>query len=77
MCSALKDDFIPYLNTIVPILLRTASQEIEIPGNDSIHEFLDDMEVSGLGSQEMNSRMIWIVKFAQMQWKRRLVLVRF
>ena len=45
MCSALKEDFIPYLNTMVPILLHTASQEIEMPGEEALTELLEDMGV--------------------------------
>ena len=45
MCTALKEDFIPYLPTIVPILLKTASQEIEMPAEEDLTEILENMEV--------------------------------
>ena len=45
MSTALKEDFIPYLPTIVPILLKTASQEIEIPEDEELSEILEGMEV--------------------------------
>ena len=45
MCTALKEAFIPYLPTIVPILLKTASQEIEMPAEEDLTEILENMEV--------------------------------
>lgn len=46
MCSALKEDFLPYVDMIVPILLKTAKQEVETP--DAYDAFLDEFEVCGL-----------------------------
>ena len=31
MCTALKEDFVPYLDMIIPLLLKTANQEVEAP----------------------------------------------
>lgn len=45
MSGALKEDFIPYLPTIVPILLKTASQEIEIPDDEELDDLIVGMEV--------------------------------
>ena len=44
MCTALKEDFIPYLNTIVPILIKTASQEVELPNEEELSEYFDEMD---------------------------------
>ena len=44
MCTALKEDFVPYLNTIVPILIKTASQEVELPNEEELSEYFDEMD---------------------------------
>lgn len=44
MCTALKEDFIPYLDTIVPILIKTASQEVEEPNDEELSDYLEDMD---------------------------------
>lgn len=44
MCTALKEDFIPYLDTIVPILIKTASQEVELPNDEELSDYLEDMD---------------------------------
>lgn len=43
MCSALKEDFLPYVDMIVPILLKTAKQEVETP--EELDDFLDEFDV--------------------------------
>ena len=44
MCTALKEDFIPYLDTIVPILIKTASQEVDLPNDEELSDYLEDMD---------------------------------
>ena len=44
MCTALKEDFLPYVDTIVPILIKTANQEIELPVDEEVSDFFDDMD---------------------------------
>lgn len=44
MCTALKEDFVPYLSTIVPILIKTASQEVELPNEEELSEYFDEMD---------------------------------
>ena len=47
MCVALKDDFLPYIDTIVPILLKTASQEVD-KTSENVADFIDDLDVLSL-----------------------------
>ena len=42
--GCLKEDFVPYLNTIVPILIKTASQEVELPNEEELSEYFDEMD---------------------------------
>lgn len=44
MCTALKEDFLPYLDTILPILIKTASQEVELPNDEDLTAYLEDMD---------------------------------
>lgn len=44
MCTALKEDFIPYLDTIVPILIKTANQEVEIPNDEELSDFFEEID---------------------------------
>lgn len=66
MCSALKEDFLPYVDMIVPILLKTAKQDVETP--EELDDFLDDFDVGAEGSLERRRTR---TTSARTRWRRR------
>lgn len=55
MCTALKEDFIPYLDMIIPILLNTANQEVEAPSEEALDEFLEESDDEACVSSRRNA----------------------
>ena len=66
MCSALKEDFLPYVDMIVPILLKTAKQDVETP--EELEDFLDDFDV---GAESSLERRRTRTTSARTRWRRR------
>ena len=56
MCTALKEDFVPYLDMIIPLLLKTANQEVEAPSEEAIDDFLDMSDEEVGVSVALNAR---------------------